>query len=114
MHELSIAQSVIEQVEETARNEKATRVLTVTLSIGTLSGVEREALEFVFPMAAEGTLADGAALRVETIQAKLKCRACQTEADARIPLLTCAQCGSGDVEISGGRDLFIKSVELET
>ena len=114
MHELSIAQSVIEQVEVVARREKAVRVLTVTLTIGALSGVERESLEFVFPMAAEGTLAEKAALAVEEVPARLTCRACRAESDARMPLLACGKCGSGDVEISGGRDLFIKSVELET
>lgn len=61
--------------------------------------VERESLEFVFPMAAEGA-------------ARLKCHARQAESNAQMPLLTCRKCGSDGVE--GGRDLFIKSVELET
>ena len=114
MHELSIAQSVIEQVEQAAGKEKAVRVLTVTLAIGALSGIERESLEFVFPMAAEGTIAAGAVLVVEEVPATAKCRACHAESDAQTPLLTCGKCGSSDVDVSGGRDLFIKSVELET
>lgn len=114
MHELSIAQSIIEQIEDVARKEKAVRVASVSLAIGALSGVERESLEFVFPMAAEGTIAEGAALVIEDVPATLKCHACQAESDARMPLLTCGKCGSSDVDVSGGRDLVVKSVELET
>ncbi len=114
MHELSIAQSIIQQIEDVARNEKAARVVTISLAIGALSGVERESLEFVFPMAAEGTMAEGAALVIENVPARLKCHACQAKSDARMPLLTCGKCGSSDVDVSGGRDLVIKSIELET
>ena len=114
MHELSIAQSIIEQVEDVARKEKAVRAVFVSLVVGALSGVERESLEFVFPMAAEGTIAEGATLVIEDMPARLKCHACRAESDARMPLLTCGKCGSSDVDITGGRDLVVKSVELET
>ena len=114
MHELSIAQSVIEQVTETARKEKAVRVVTITLAIGVLSGVERESLEFAFPLAADGTLAAGAHLIIEEVPARFACRACHAETDFEMPMVACPTCGSGEVEVSGGRDLIIQSVELET
>lgn len=114
MHELSIAQSVVDQVTDAARKEKAVRVVTITLAIGALSGVERESLEFAFPLAAEGTLAADAHLVIEEVPARLTCRACHAETDFEVPMVACSKCGSGDIEVSGGRDLIIKSVELET
>jgi len=114
MHELSIAQSVIEQVEQTARKEKAARVVTITLVIGALSGVEREALEFAFPLAAEKTRAAKAKLIIKEVPAQLTCRACRAKTDFKTTTVACPKCGSTDVEVSGGRDLIIQSIELET
>ena len=50
MHELSIAQSICEGVIAHAAGR---RVETMVIEVGTLSGVNRESLEFVMPDAAE-------------------------------------------------------------
>ena len=48
MHEMSLAESVLQLVEETAIREKAQRVKLVVLEIGRLSSVEPEAMRFCF------------------------------------------------------------------
>ena len=63
MHELSIAQSLIELACEAALREGGDRIERLNLRIGQLSGVVREALEFSFALAAEGTACEGAAVR---------------------------------------------------
>jgi hydrogenase nickel incorporation protein HypA/HybF len=112
MHELSIAQAVVEQIEQIALRERASCVETVTLSVGALSGVDAEALRLAFPMAAEGTLAQAAGLVIETVRARLKCRDCGRETDIEHPLPVCPACGAGGVELVAGRELLIESVEL--
>ena len=114
MHELSIAQEVIRQVEETARRENARKVLTVTLTIGRWSGVDSESLAFVFPLAAEGTSVEGARLSIDEVPARVSCLECHKESEPAMPLLTCDHCGSRNVQAVAGRELFIKSVEIES
>ncbi|MDX5332738.1 MAG: hydrogenase maturation nickel metallochaperone HypA, partial [Gammaproteobacteria bacterium] len=67
MHELSVCQSVISQVEQIARTHQAKAVSLVQLSIGPLSGVEPALLAQAFPIAQAGTLAEGAALELESL-----------------------------------------------
>ena len=113
MHELSIAQALIEQVEATAAKEHALRVVRVVIAVGALSGVEPEALSSLFPLVAEGTVAADADLVVERVAARVKCRGCGLEAQTDAAFIGCAACGSKDVELSAGRELNIKSIELE-
>ena len=67
MHELGMATALVEQVEEIARREGAARIVRIELVVGDLSGVDREALEFAFPFAAERTAAEGAILVFEIV-----------------------------------------------
>lgn len=113
MHELSIAQAIIEQVEHIARENSARRVLAVTVSVGQLSGVEPEALKLAYPLAAEDTVAAAAPLHIESVPAQAICRSCNREFAPDFYLFVCDRCGSAEVELRGGRDLLIKSVELD-
>ncbi len=113
MHELSIAQALIEQVEAAATKEHALRVVRVVITVGALSGVDAEALRSLFPLVAEGTVTADAELVIEPVPARVTCRACGEEAPAEGYFTGCTACGSKDVELSSGRELNIKSVELE-
>ena len=113
MHELSLAQGLVEQLEGTASNENAVRIERVTVVIGRYSGVERDAFEFAFPFAAEGTLSEKAELVIEELPVTIECRACKVQTNPEPTLLVCAACGSDNVELKGGREFLIKSVELE-
>ena len=67
MHELSLAQSVVEIVEAAARREGAARVASVRLELGELSHVEPESLAFAFEVAAREGCARGARLEVHRV-----------------------------------------------
>ena len=113
MHELSIAQALVEQVEAAAAKEQAISVVKVVIAVGSLSGVEPEALSAIFPMVAEGTVASGAELAVERVAVSVRCRACGQESPAEGYFIGCPACASKDVELISGRELNIKSIELE-
>lgn len=113
MHELSIAQAVVEQVEQAARSEGAARVTSVTLVVGQASGVQRDALEMAFPVACDGTPLEGAQLVLEWVPARVYCRACEMEQDADFPFFVCSVCGAMDIEVVAGRELLIQSIELD-
>lgn len=62
MHEVSLCESIIKIIERQAGKDGFTRVVSVTLTVGEMSGASIEALEFCFPMVAKDTIADGATL----------------------------------------------------
>jgi len=113
MHELSIAQALVEQVERVVRDEKARCANRVMIAVGALSGADPEALRGAFPLVAEGTVAEGAELVVEVMPARVRCTACGAESAAENYFVACAACGSRAVELVSGRELHIQSVELE-
>jgi hydrogenase nickel incorporation protein HypA/HybF len=113
MHELSIAMALVEQVQTVAEREKADAVLRVSVTIGGLSGVNPEALEMAFPIAAENTCAAGARLEVTFTPARVHCRSCGRESSPEFPILVCEACGSTDAEILGGRELMLTTVEID-
>ena len=113
MHELSLAQGLVEQLEQTAEAEQAIRIERITVVVGKYSGVERDAFEFAFPFAAEGTRSEKAELVIEELPVTIECRQCNAVSNPEPTLLVCRNCGSNDVELKGGREFLVKSVELE-
>ena len=114
MHELSIAQALIDQVGAAAKAQGARRVVSIRVVIGTLSGVDPESLRMAFPLAAEDTLLADATLDVELVAASVRCAACGGVSTPEAPFIYCAACGSREVQIEAGRELFIRSAEIET
>jgi len=70
MHELSIAVSIVEVVEEEAARNNATRVQSVRLRLGALAGVAREALLFSYGIACEGTPLEGSRLLIDEAEGR--------------------------------------------
>jgi len=62
---------------------------------------------------AEGTAAAEAEVLIELVQARVRCLVCGHEATTEITFFGCENCGSREVELSAGRELNIKSIELE-
>jgi hydrogenase nickel incorporation protein HypA/HybF len=112
MHELSLAQALVEQVEAIRLREKADAVAAVTVNIGALSGVDRESFEFAFPLAVEGTPIAGTTLYIEETPLTVTCSDCGRESRPDVTNPHCAACGSARTRITAGRDFLIRAVEL--
>ena len=108
MHELSIAQSVVDAVLERTGGRHVT---TVRLRVGRLSGVVPDALTFCFELATADTALDGARLEIEAPGGRAHCRDCDRDFDVDDLVLLCS-CGSADVEVVAGRELSVTSVEV--
>jgi hydrogenase nickel incorporation protein HypA/HybF len=113
MHELSLAQSLIEQVVAAAAAENAARILRVVVAVGPYSGVEKTAFEFAFPFAADGTSAEGAELVIEEVPASIDCNLCHASSRADPTQLICPRCGSDRVDIKGGHAFLVREIELQ-
>ncbi|MBN2530578.1 MAG: hydrogenase maturation nickel metallochaperone HypA [Deltaproteobacteria bacterium] len=114
MHELSLAESMIEQLTEALQKEATpvTRIETISLEIGAMSGVEKDAFEFVFPFAAEGTVAEGATLTFKEVDVKVKCGQCGVISSPEFPFVSCVSCGSALTDILQGKDFKVLQMEV--
>jgi hydrogenase nickel incorporation protein HypA/HybF len=110
MHELSIADAV---VQIATRHAKGRRVTRVELKVGHLRQVVPDALEFAFQLVAQGTPLEGAELTIEAVPATLRCRACGAETTLAGFPAHCAPCGSLDVDVAGGDELVVDALEIE-
>ena len=116
MHEVSVAQSLVELIEaELARHPWCGgRVVGAKLRIGELSGVVPAALKSAFGPATEGTCADGAKLEIEPVPVVIWCDQCESEQVLAPPVqgLICPVCGKRASEVLRGRELELISVEV--
>ncbi len=113
MHELSIAQNIIEIVEEHAAKMKARHVTEIVLDIGAVSGVVPENLEFAWEVSAKNTVVEGALLKINFIEAKAVCLECKKEFELDDIYTMCPHCGSFQFEIIQGKELKVKSIKIE-
>ena len=114
MHELSVCQALIGQVEKVARENDARRVVSIVIAVGPLSGVEARLLENAYPIAAAGTVAEHATLTIETVSVRVRCRSCKAETAAQPNRLVCGDCSDWQVEVIAGEEMLLKRVEIET
>ena len=115
VHELSIVQALIEQVEaEVEKSGETGPVTALDLVIGRLSGVHVDSIRFGYEFLAPGTVLDGAELRISEPSATISCRACDHRESITDILMRCSQCGSGEIVIEGGRELLLQSIELNS
>ena len=113
MHELSIAEAVIKQLENYAGSHPGCTVKKVTLEVGVVSGIDRSALEFAFPLALEASSLKKLELEIIKVPVSVECLDCHAKSEVEKFMLKCAACSSTHVKICSGRELKIKSMEIE-
>ncbi len=114
MHELSIVESIVDAVTETAAAYPGAKVKSVKLRVGVLAAVVQESLEFCWELATQGTPLAGAALVVITVPIGLHCAACGQDAETEVvQSLRCPNCGELTADLRQGRELEIESIEIE-
>jgi hydrogenase nickel incorporation protein HypA/HybF len=113
MHEMSIAQNLIEIIEEEMGKHGAKSLRSVRLHIGQLSAVVPEALSFCFEVITEGTALQGARLDMEIIPLKGHCPECGAEFEIEDYAFVCPSCGSTRIETASGQELSIVELEVD-
>ncbi len=112
MHELSLAEAILNSVENEARRHRARAVSSVRLRVGRLSGVDRRSLSFCLEAISAGTVMEGARIDVGEVGPELVCGECGRFPVERPKALVCPKCGA-PAELSPGTDLFIEEMELD-
>ncbi|AEF40418.1 hydrogenase maturation nickel metallochaperone HypA/HybF [Hoyosella subflava] len=108
MHELALTESIVDAVCEHAAGR---RVRSVQVQVGALCAVVPDAMQFCFELATSGTVAEGASLDLDVIDAHARCQTCGQEFLLPDLILLCS-CGSADVVVLSGRELCIKSMKV--
>lgn len=113
MHELRIATDLSAIVLEVAGREKLSRVTKVNISFGQMIQVVPDIFNFAFKETVRDTIAGDAIVDIEILPVKMRCKNCRDEFGIIENVFHCARCGSEDLDLIEGKELFIKSIEGE-
>lgn len=113
MHEMALCESIVQVLQDQATVQNFTKVKTVWLEIGPMAGVELDALRFSFDAVTRGTLADHAKLEIIETNGEAWCLPCAKTVSVNERFDPCPDCGSHQLQITGGEELQIKELEVD-
>jgi hydrogenase nickel incorporation protein HypA/HybF len=112
MHELSITQNILSIALEQAKAVSASKITKINLTIGELSGIVDECVQFYFELLSKDTIAAEATLSFDRPPTKLRCRNCNTTFSPDNLDWVCPNCRGQQIEIISGRECYVNSIEV--
>lgn len=113
MHEMAIAQGILDIVLKTAAENKAKKVTGIKLLIGKMTQIEPESLAFGFEALSMGSIAEGANLDITIVPLVGKCNSCEQQFSVEKYCFLCPHCNSASVVVVSGRELAVDYLEVE-
>ena len=113
MHEYSVVQALLNQCEEVAAQNDATKISKVITKIGVMSGIEIHLLQTAFDTFKEGTICDSAEFIIHEQKLKLECKECGNIFEVDEVRYYCVKCESLKVKVLDGEDMYLMSLEME-
>ena len=110
---MSLCEGVLQILETEAGKQGFNRVKAVWLEIGELSSVEPEAMLFSFDAVTRDSLADGATLNIIRVPGQAWCMQCSKSVNVKQRFDACPDCGSYQLQVTGGDEMKIKELEVE-
>jgi len=114
MHELGIAENILDIVRRNVPEDRASEVGNIRLRVGPFSGVVPDSLKFCFEVLSADAGMANAVLRIEQTQLAASCRDCGNESEVKEFTFLCPACGGGNLEIISGKELEIVDIELNS
>ena len=112
MHEAFVAENIVEAVLAQVQKKKG-KVIRVVISCGQMNPINDEAMEFAFAAAVEGTICEGAEIKVKHIPLKAVCKSCRGKFDFDLYEPQCPKCGKSDFTIGDDAPLLLEEIEFE-
>jgi hydrogenase nickel incorporation protein HypA/HybF len=113
MHELQATRGMLDVALAAAADAGAGGVVAIDVVIGAMTSMVDDSVQFYFDVLSRDTAAAGALLRFRREPARGRCGACDHGFEARPPLArTCPRCGSLDLEVTGGQEFYVESIEV--
>ncbi|MFA9397812.1 MAG: hydrogenase maturation nickel metallochaperone HypA [Clostridiaceae bacterium] len=113
MHELSITESIIKICSEEACKNKASKVKSIKIVIGDLTGLIPESIQYYFDIASKETRVEGAKLIIEKMPIKIECRNCKAVTPIKRGIFACPKCNSDDISMISGNEFYVDSMEVD-
>ena len=113
MHEFSITQSILGIALERAGEAEAGNITKINITIGDLSGIVEESVQFYFDFLSKDTIAAEASLVFEKVPTQLRCRECGKVFPPEDSTWVCPNCKEQKIEIIYGRECYINSIEVD-
>jgi len=113
VHELSIAQSLVQTVLREVKERGLGRVTEVKTTVGGLTHVEPENLRFWYEELSRDTILAGSRLVVEKRPVEVRCRQCGRRFTVVANCFVCPDCGIADVRMTSGDEVLLESIEVE-
>lgn len=113
MHEMSIALNIIDIATEAAANANSKKINGIEIEIGSISGVEIDALEFALEVAVQDTMLANSSRKIIPIEAKAECLECHNTFPVSFFYEPCPSCYAININILQGKELRIKSINVE-
>ena len=112
MHEMSLCESLMSVIEESAQREGFTKVTRVRVEVGRFAGVELPAMHFGFEVVARGTLAEGARLDFDVVPGSAWCFDCGQTVELDNRMDPCPICAGVRLQPTGGTEIRLKDMEV--
>lgn len=114
MHELSIALSLLEIVEEHCRAGGYHSVEAVKVRVGRGGGIFPEALDFAFQAVKADTVAHHARFHIDSVPLGGFCHSCRRQFETEEPVIfACPLCASPSFQINQGYELQVIELEVK-
>ena len=113
MHETSIAQNLLDIILEKAKECNAKRITKITLKLGEFAGINQDSLKFAFENLTQKTIVEGVIVNIVSLPLLGKCRKCEKEFTINKVEFKCPKCGSLQLDIVSGEDLYVDNIEIE-
>ncbi|MDR3237483.1 MAG: hydrogenase maturation nickel metallochaperone HypA [Spirochaetia bacterium] len=113
MHELSIAGSLFDILQNIAKENNLKKIYKVTILAGRMRQIVPTAMEMAFTAVTAGSLAEGAKLEIEVVPIKMRCVSCSEEFSVWHNIYICPSCESAKLELLQGDELIVKNIEGE-
>jgi hydrogenase nickel incorporation protein HypA/HybF len=112
MHELSIAQSIVDIIRQYVPEEQEPEVKLVKIRVGQMAGVVPDSLDFCFEAIVKDTPLGNARLDIEAVPLQSECKVCHEVFAVEGACFVCPHCGGGEIRLISGTELQVVEIEV--
>ena len=113
VHEMSIAQNLIDVLKEEMTKHQVKTLRSVRLNIGQMSAIVPDALSFCFQVITDGTELEGVKLLMDIVPLMGYCHACDKEFEIKDYTFLCPTCGGTKIDTIGGQGMSVVEMDAE-
>ena len=114
MHELSISESILSTVVQSAETNGVTKIVKIHLEVGELNDMKSEWLQYYFDYASKGTCAESAEIEIHKKPAEFTCHDCKKAFAINLKeaaKVRCPECAGSNCTLTGGNEFYIRDME---